>query len=459
MTGRHPGGRLARLTAQYRGFEPDARRFLVVTLVGGAATSLFWIDFNLYLAAIGLSDARIGIVATAGSIAAALAAFPASSWSDRIGRRLVMAAGGAGALIAVIGMIATHDPTAILLLAALYGAGNQAIQVIAVPYMSEHSEPANRNELFALQFAIGSATNVIAAALGGVVARAIADRFGLLPDGPDTYRIILVFMAVLLAAGLAVMLRLSDDRPSILRKRHLLYVGEPARFPAPRPRGWSVARLGLTIRDRRTFFRLLLPGLLIPIGAGQVIPYLNLFIKHKFGLDLASLNGVFALTSIGTMLAVLYQPTLARRFGRVRSVVLVQGVSIPFLVVLGFSPLLWTVIAAMTVRNSLMNAGNPIANSFAMDRVSPPERATLAAAMSLMWSIGWVVAGLYYSAVQATLGFDAGYTVNFATIIVLYSVATWLYWWWFRDSEPGGEAGAAADVEPGPRTAAGALTD
>lgn len=459
MTGRHPGGRLARLTAQYRGFEPDARRFLVVTLVGGAATSLFWIDFNLYLAAIGLSDARIGIVATAGSIAAALAAFPASSWSDRIGRRLVMAAGGAGALIAVIGMIATHDPTAILLLAALYGAGNQAIQVIAVPYMSEHSEPANRNELFALQFAIGSATNVIAAALGGVVARAIADRFGLLPDGPDTYRIILVFMAVLLAAGLAVMLRLSDDRPSILRKRHLLYVGEPARFPAPRPRGWSVARLGLTIRDRRTFFRLLLPGLLIPIGAGQVIPYLNLFIKHKFGLDLASLNGVFALTSIGTMLAVLYQPTLARRFGRVRSVVLVQGVSIPFLVVLGFSPLLWTVIAAMTVRNSLMNAGNPIANSFAMDRVSPPERATLAAAMSLMWSIGWVVAGLYYSAVQATLGFDAGYTVNFATIIVLYSVATWLYWWWFRDSEPGGEPGAAADVEPGPRTAAGALTD
>jgi MFS family permease len=220
-----------------------------------------------------------------------------------------------------------------------------------------------------------------------------------------------------------------------------------------------VARLGLTIRDRRTFFRLLLPGLLIPIGAGQVIPYLNLFIKHKFGLDLASLNGVFALTSIGTMLAVLYQPTLARRFGRVRSVVLVQGVSIPFLVVLGFSPLLWTVIAAMTVRNSLMNAGNPIANSFAMDRVSPPERATLAAAMSLMWSIGWVVAGLYYSAVQATLGFDAGYTVNFATIIVLYSVATWLYWWWFRDSEPGGEPGAAADVEPGPRTAAGALTD
>ncbi len=455
MAGRGPGGRLATLTSRYRGFEPDARRFLLVTLVAGAATSLWWIDFNLYLASIGFEDARIGIVATVGSLASAVAAFPASSWSDRIGRRLTMAAGGGAALLAVVGMIATHDPTAILLLAALYGAGSQAIQVVSVPYMSEHSEPAHRNELFALQFAIGSATNVIAAALGGVVARFLADRLGFVPDGPDTYRIILVFMAALLGAGLVVMLRLTDDRPAILRKRQLFAAGEPAAFPRHRQRGWSVGRFGLTIRDRRTFFRLLLPGLLIPIGAGQVIPFLNLFVQHKFGLDLASLNGVFALTSIGTMLAVLYQPTLARRLGRVRSVVLVQGFSIPFLIVLGFSPLLFTVIAAMAVRNSLMNAGNPIANAFAMDRVSPPERATLAAAMSLMWSIGWVIAGFYYSVVHAALGFDAGYTVNFATIIVLYTVATWLYWHWFHDAEA--DSGAGGHL--GPATAMAASTD
>ena len=448
MIDRGPGGRLAALTRRYRGFEPDARRFLLLTLVSGAALSLWWIDFNLYLASIGFSDSRIGIIATAGSIASALAAFPASSWSDRIGRRLVMAAGSGAGLLAVSGMIATHDPTAILLLAALYGAGNQAMQVVGVPYMSEHSEPAHRNELFALQFAIGSATNVIAAGLGGVVARFLSDRLGFLPDGPDTYRIILVFMAVLMAAGLVVMLSLSDDRPSILRQRHLLFIGEPAVFPVRRQPGWSISRLGLTVRDRRTFFRLLLPGLLIPIGAGQIIPFLNLFVQKRFGLDLASLNGVFALTSIGTMVAVLYQPTLARRFGRVRSVVIVQGFSIPFLVVLGFSPVLWTVIAAMAVRNSLMNAGNPIANAFAMDRVSPPERATLAAAMSLMWSIGWVIAGAYYSIVHAALGFDAGYTVNFVTIIVLYSIATWLYWRWFHGAEPGGEA------RPSPRAVA-----
>jgi len=266
----------------------------------------------------------------------------------------------------------------------------------------------------------------------------VADGLGFIPDGPDTYRIILVFMVVLLVAGLIFVLRLTDDRPSIVRTRQILDAGEPAAFRTQRSSGWSIARLGLTVHDRRTFFRLLLPGLLISIGAGQVIPFLNLFVQLKFGLDLAALNGAFAVTSVGTMLAVLYQPTIARRFGRLRSVILVQGASIPFLIVLGFSPVLWMVIAAMAVRNSLMNAGNPIFNAFAMDQVSQAERATLAAAMSLMWSIGWVIAGAYYSAVQAALGFEAGYTVNFVTIIVLYTVATWLYWHWFRDAEPGG---------------------
>jgi len=443
-----PGARLATLVGRYRGFSPDARRFLLVTLVGGAATSLWWIDFNLYLASLGYADAGIGVVSTVISIASALAAFPASSLSDRFGRRLVMLAGSVASLLAVAGMIATANPTAIIVLGALYGVGGQAVQVVGVPYMSEHTEPGHRNEFFALQFAIGSATNIIAAALGGLVARALADALGFRPDGPDTYRIILVFMVGLFAAGLIVTMRLSDDRPAVTRRRRLLAIGKPVAYAAAplvtltaQRRGLTLGRLGLTIRDRRTFFRILLPGLLIPIGAGQVIPFLNLFVQQKFGLDLASLNGVFALTSVGTMLAVLYQPTLARRFGRIRSVILVQGVSIPFLVVLGFSPVLPTVIAAMTIRNSLMNAGNPIFTAFAMDRVSPAERATLAAAMSLMWSVGWVVAGAYFSAVHAAFGFDAGYAINFLTIIVLYSIATWLYWHWFRNTEPrGGEA-------------------
>jgi hypothetical protein len=112
--------------------------------------------------------------------------------------------------------------------------------------------------------------------------------------------------------------------------------------------------------------------------------------------------------------------------------VIVQAISIPFLAVLGFSPVLWTVIAAMTVRNALMNAGNPIFTAFAMEQVTPVERATLSAAMTVLWQVGWIVGGGWYALLQATLGFDGGYALGFGTIIGLYTLATALYWVWFR---------------------------
>ena len=425
-------GRALAYANTFRGFEPDARRFLIATLVLGAAGSLWWIDFNLYLDALGLSRSTIGLVSTVASIAAAAVALPASAISDRVGRRRVMIGSIAIATVGLATLFVSETVAVVFLAAAAFSAGWSGVGVVQGPFMSEHSKPEHRSELFALQFAITSGTNIVAAVLGGVVAGSVTSAAGLDPNGPAPYRVILILMVVSLAAGLVVLLQLSDDR---------------ARTAAERSRlATSAGRFGLTIVNRVRFFRLLLPGFLISIGAGQVLPFLNLFIQRKFGLDLTSLNVVFAVTSLGTMLAILFQPVIARRLGRLPSVLVVQGLSIPFLIVLGFSPLLWTVIAAMAVRNSLMNAGNPIFFAFALDQVAPAERATFSAASALLWSLGWAIAGPWYSVLQANLGFDAGYAVNFATIIVLYTIATSLLWLWFRNAEarPGEPLPAAA---------------
>ena len=421
-----------RLPGGFGRFHRDARLFLVTTAVSGGALSLYWIDFNLYLGSLGFSPATIGVVATVGSIAGALTAFPASAASDRLGRRTIMGGGLALAMVAVIGLLLVDALPAIILFAALWSIGQQSLMVVQSPFLAEHSDLEHRNELFAAQSAIQMMTNVGAAVLGGVLATTIAAAAGLDRDGPGTYRIILVIMAILLVVALATIGLLTDDRPSSRRGRHRQRpTGEPA--AVPRDAGRVRTLMGVTIEDRGRFVRLLFPGFLIATGAGQVIPFLNLFVQHKFGLDLASLNALFAFTSLGTVAAMLAQPRVARRFGQVTSVVIVQAASIPFLVVLGFSPLLWTVILAMAVRNSLMNAGNPIFAAFAMEHVAPTERATLAAAMSVLWQVGWVIGGAWYALLQATLGFDGGYAVNFATVILLYSVATALYWTWFRD--------------------------
>ena len=427
---RLPGARRIGASLSLHRFHRDARLFLVTSLVTGAALSLYWVNFNLYLASLGLPTSTIGLVATGASLTGALVAFPASAASDRFGRRQVIAGGITLSIVALVGLLTTSALPAIFVCAALWAAGQQSLQVVVAPYLTEHSEPDHRNELFSVQFAIQSANNIVAAVLGGVVAVAVAAAIGFRPGSPDTYRVILVIMAALLVAGLATVALLSDDRPATRSRSQARATGEPAAFPPPVRRG--AGRFGLVVEDRRRFVRLVLPGFLIAIGAGQVIPFLNLFIQRKFGLDLTSLNAVFALTSLGTLVAILAQPRLARRFGQITSVVMVQVASIPFLVVLGFSPILWTVIVAMAVRNSLMNAGNPIFTAFAMEQVSGTERATLAAAMSVLWQAGWVIGGTWYALLQSALGFERGYAVNFLTIITLYSTATTLYWLWFR---------------------------
>jgi MFS family permease len=439
---------LRRYARSFTGFERDARIFLLTTLVYGVALSLWWVDFNLYLVALGFDPAFIGVAATVSSAAGVVFAFPASILSDRIGRRLVLALGTGGATLGILGLLLTTEPAAILLLAAVVGAANQAFFVVQSPLLMERSRPEHRSELFSLQFAISNVTNVGAALLGGAIAAVLGGAGGAAVSGagdPSVYRVLLVVMAVAAALATVTVLALRDDRPR--RRRDWLtleqrpadgWSGEPiATRPDRRPAVIRrSARLGIHgPSDSRTFWRLLIPGFLIALGAGQVIPFLNVFIERKFGLDLAALNVIFAITSLGTAIAILLQPALARRFGKVGSVALVQGASIPFLVVLGFSPVLWTVIVAMAVRNSLMNAGNPIANAFAMEQLRPGERATYAATASLLWSLGWVIAGIWYSVLQRWLGFEAGYTVNFVTIVVLYSLGTWLYWRWFHGVE------------------------
>ncbi len=435
--------RVRQLVSAFMGFEHDARVYLLTTLVSGISLGLFWINFNLYLASVGIDRPTIGLIATAGSIAGIVVSFPASALSDRFGRRLVMLVATGLASIALVGLLAAKTEWHFFLLSGAYGAGIQMLFVVQAPFLTERSREGNRTELFSLQYATAVGTNILAAALGSVIAAWLGSTSGIPADSPDTHRVLIAVQLALMLVALGTVFLIRDDRR-----------GRP---PAERALGPGLlARVGIVVEDRATLFRLVLPSFLISIGAGQLIPFLNLFVQRKFGLDLASVNGVFAVMSLGTVVAILAQPLLARRLGKVGSVVIVQAASIPFLVVLGFSPILWTVVVAMAVRSSLMNAGNPIFSAFAMEQVPASGRATLSAVLSLEFSLGWAIGGPWYSLLQDRLGFDAGYALNFLTIIVLYATATVLFWHWFGRAERRGpergvapsEAGAATYSEP-----------
>lgn len=415
-------GSLTAYLRSFTGFGRDARLFLLLAVILGTGQSLYWIDFNLYLDSIGIGAATMGWLLATSQLAGVLVALPASALSDRIGRRKCIAAGITLVTVALLAFL-PGKLFFIFVGVAAWGAGSQIIGVVSVPYIAEHTLPEERNHYFAAWQAIGFITTFFAAILGASIAAWLAPQLGL-ASGVGPYQVLLTGVALICLVSLATVFLLSGDKPT----------RDPA---APRR-----SRFGLVVHDRGLFFKLLLPGFLTSLGAGQLIPFLNVFIATKFDLGLEGVNTFFAITGLGTALAIMIQPALARRFGRIGSIVLVQGSSIPFLLVLGFSPVLWSVVVALTVRNSLMNAGSPIFDAFAMERVSDAERATLAGGMSLLWSLGWTISPIYYSLLQDRLGFTAGYAVDFVTIIVLYTIATSLLWTWFHGTEEAHESAA-----------------
>ena len=448
------GPRLRRFAAGYRGFSRNTRVFIASSFLTSAAFGLFFVNFNLYLAARGFSPATIGLVATTTGLTLAAAAVPASILANHLGRRLTMMLGAISCAIALIGFLLIDATVAIFGLAVLYGIGQQLLGIPASPFLTENSTDAQRNEVFALN----AATFNLAQVLTGLSAGALVGVLALGGGGPGqiaTFHVLLVAMLALIAGATLLLSRLSDDRGSIDRAPGGVATPEsfqPA-YPAPRLRT-RLSRIGVHFGDAGTFLKLVAPGFLIAVGAGQVLPFLNLFIYGKFGIDLSEINVIFAVSALGTMIAILIQPGIARRFGKISSVVMVQAASIPLFFVLGFAPWIWLVIAGMAVRNALMNAGNPIFGAFAMERVRPVERATLAATMSMSWSIGGAIGGTIYSTVQSALGFERGYNLNFLTIIVLYALATFLYWAWFGRAERA-ERLREAREGPSPVAAAG----
>src|SRR5262249_2704599 len=60
---------------------------------------------------------------------------------------------------------------------------------------------------------------------------------------------------------------------------------------------------------------------LIGLGAGLVIPFMNLYFKNRFGCSSAQIGVWFGVAQVCTAMASLSGPAVARRFGKLRTAV------------------------------------------------------------------------------------------------------------------------------------------
>lgn len=179
------------------------------------------------------------------------------------------------------------------------------------------------------------------------------------------------------------------------------------------------------------YFKITSSNFLVGMGAGLIIPFLNLYFRDRFGLGPDTIGLFYFVVAFSMLLGSLAGPVLTKKFGLVRTVVMTQLISIPFLLILSYSYFLPLVFAAFVLRAGFMNMGVPIVTNLSMELSEKKEQGLVNALMTVAWTSSWMVS----AAVGGELIEKYGYTVTMNITIILYVISTIVFYCFFSKVE------------------------
>src|SRR5262245_32228096 len=388
-------------------FSRPARLYLLTELLAWSCHGVFAVVFNLYLLEGGYRESFIGRAVSLNGLGMALAALPAGLLADRWGRRRCLLFGAVLDAVSQMTRAVWLAPTAGLAGSFFAGAGQSMLATAGAPFLTDHSTPRERTHLFSTFFATALVAGVIGSVLGGEIPVLLGALPGALHfDRLHAYRGALVIGGLLNASAILPLLRLRGLVEPVLA--HTGAATDP--------------------EERRRLIPIGLNAFLIGAGAGLVIPFMNLYFARRFDCSSSQIGAFFSIAAVCTAAASLLGPALARRFGKLRTAVASQVLSLPFLVTLGFEHRLEVAVVAFWIRATLMQASTPLVQAFVMEALPVSLRARASSLNNMVWNTGWAVSATLSGLVIQRFGYD----VPFYFTAALYATAAFTFYRAFR---------------------------
>lgn len=396
-----------------RSFKPNARLYLLNVIISGAAMGVYRLLFNFFVLSLGFDEALLGSLITVSSLTALLAALPMGYLADLIGRKMALVISGVLVSLSIFAMLIYPYEGVFYAMNIVSGLAQSLAAVTMAPFLMENSGEEERTYLFSmgsgLQMAMASVGNWV----GGYLPTWLAQSRGVSATSSTAYSGALMAIAFALAVSVIPLLLLRVQR----LERSERSVFAPLAYAYRHP-----AQLG----------KLILPMLLTSVGAGLIMPFMNVFFRVVHNQPDPVIGSLFAWGSLAMGLGLLIAPPLADRMGKIQLVVVTQGLSIPFLILLGYAPWFWVGAVAYYIRLALMNMSGPVYQTFVMEEVEPRARATVASLVSMSWNFGWAFSPMISGWLQVNYGFG----LPFLGTIILYTLSVILYWYFFWRRDP-----------------------
>lgn len=404
---------LATYLARVRAFHPNARLYLGSVILTGAALGVYRLISNFYVLSLNYDQNMLGQLITTTSMAALLSAVPMGYLADRLGRKNSLLLGGTVVSLGILLTVIAPTPAMFYAMNALIGMAQSLSAVSMSPFLLENSGEEERTYLFSMSSGLQMAAASLGNSVGGYLPGWMGELRGVGPTDGLAYAGALAVIAVVALIGLAPLLWLNTPRLS----KNKQTVFAPFSYAKKHPVLLS---------------KLIAPMLVTSIGAGLFMPFMNVFFRVVHKQPDPVIGNVLAWGTLAMGIGLFIAPPLADRLGKARLVVITQGISIPFLMLLGYAPLFWMSAMGHYARLSLMNMSGPVYQTFVMEHVETDARATVASLVNMAGNFGWA----FSPSISGWLQVNYGFGPVFACVIALYSVTVFMYWKFFWNSDP-----------------------
>ena len=390
-------------------FSRNARLYLLGSFLMGVNFQVFMLLLNLLLKEVGYVEGDIGLVASSRAVGMSMIAIPAGILLSRVRLKPILIA--SCVLFAFFSYFIASTQQLYLLLgfSMLSGMAFSFYRVAAGPFYMRNSTPTERTYLFSFSFGTNMMAGIIGAAGAGRLAAVIGERSGDMIWGYQCTLYIGIGVSLL---ALIPFLLIRSAAPSKDENRITL---TRAQF---RKRG-------------RFYGKVFITNFMIGMGAGLIIPFLNLYFRDRFNLAPDTIGLYYSIVHGSMLIGTLAGPVLVKRFGLVRTVVITQVLSIPFMAMLSYTFWLPLAVVAFVLRGGLMNLGVPLVTNLGMEMAEKQEQGLVGALLMVGWTSSWMVS----TAVGGLLIEHYGYTFTMNLTIALYLLSTVIFFRLFRRAE------------------------
>lgn len=390
-------------------FQRDARLYIMSNAFSSFAFGISNVIFNLYMVEAGFSEDFLGFFLSISMFATAGIAILAGMFTDRTSRKKIVIVALFVNFFMICIQYTSLEPNILMASQVFLGLSSAFNQVSWGPYITDLSTNEERAHLFGFSSGISLLSVLAGNLIGGFLPSFLRTSIGITSGFFIPYRFTLWFSLIPMLVGTIVVLPMSQD---IVTNSH-------SRFGLQNVKNWKfIGQYATTVT-------------VVGLGAGMIVLFFNIFFAREFAADSSLIGLIFGINTIVLAIGNFIAPALSDRIGKVRTVVLTEALSVPFLLMISWAPVLYLAVIAYVARTALMNMGGPVSNALFMECLSKDERAT---------ATGIVRTGdSFVRGIAANIGgmlLAAGlYRLPYLLVSGLYMLAVVLFYYFFKSKE------------------------